>query len=178
MRILATARLRLEPQAAAHAQEMFAVLCDPRIYEHENAPPRSLEWLRERFATLESRRSPDGSERWLNWVARLSNGEAIGYVQATVSTASALIAYEFASKWWGRGFAREAVGAVIAELAARYEVRELAAILKRSNERSQRLLERLCFEPASREEHARRRIEPDELLMVHRRADMASVRSH
>jgi RimJ/RimL family protein N-acetyltransferase len=145
---------------------MFAVLGDPRIYEHENAPPRSLEWLRERFSKLESRRSPDGSEEWLNWVARLETGEAIGYVQATVSPGAALIAYEFASAWWGRGFAREAVEAMIAELAGHYAVRELSAVLKASNDRSRRLLERLAFEQASPEEHTRRDVEPDEVLML------------
>src|SRR5207247_7165268 len=49
MRVIATGRLILEPQVAAHADEMFAVLSDPAIYEHENQPPPSIEWLRERF---------------------------------------------------------------------------------------------------------------------------------
>lgn len=62
MRTIATARLALEPQVAAHADEMFVVLADPAIYEHENEPPASVEWLRERYRRLESRRSPDGRE--------------------------------------------------------------------------------------------------------------------
>jgi hypothetical protein len=33
MRIIATDRLRLEPQVATHAEEMFRVLADPAIYE-------------------------------------------------------------------------------------------------------------------------------------------------
>jgi hypothetical protein len=39
MQAIATAGLTLEPQVAAHADEMFGVLSDPAIYEHENAPP-------------------------------------------------------------------------------------------------------------------------------------------
>ena len=44
-----TSRLMLEPQVVAHADEMFVVLSDPAIYEHENEPPASLEWLLERI---------------------------------------------------------------------------------------------------------------------------------
>ena len=53
MRTLVAGELSLEPQTAAHAEEMFAVLSDPAIYAFENAPPRSIDWLRERFARLE-----------------------------------------------------------------------------------------------------------------------------
>lgn len=147
MRILRTPRLVLEPQVAAHAEEMFEVLGDPAIYEYENEPPRSLEWLRERFRKLESRRSGDGREQWLNWVMRSQSGELVGCVQATVhGDARASIAYELASRAWGRGFAREAVQAMIDELAREYGVREVGAVYKAANARSQRLLERLGFE--------------------------------
>ncbi len=74
----------LIPQTAAHAEEMFALLSDPALYEHEGEPPASLEWLRERFARLETGRSADGSEQWLNWVMALPGDALAGYVQATV----------------------------------------------------------------------------------------------
>src|SRR5262249_17360241 len=54
IRELRTVRLTLEPQVEAHADAMFELLMDPAIYEYENAPPESLEWLRERFRKLES----------------------------------------------------------------------------------------------------------------------------
>src|SRR5436189_3991013 len=130
MRVIETGSLTLEPQTAAHAEEMFAVLSDPAIYEYENEPPPSLEWLRARFARLESRRSPNGSEQWLNWVIRLPTSELIGYVQATVrANGAAAIAYELASAYWGRGLGYEAVQAMLAELVAQYGVRALSAVL-------------------------------------------------
>jgi hypothetical protein len=104
---------------------MFAVLCDPAIYEFENEPPPSVEWLRARFAKLESRRSPDGEEQWLNWVVRLPSSE----------------------------------------LVERYQVRRLWAVLKRANLRSMRLLGDLGFSLASPEQHAKRQVEQDEVLM-------------
>lgn len=147
MRTLQTARLSLEPQVQAHANEMFQVLVDPALYLHENAPPPYPEWLRQRFARLESRRSPDGTELWLNWVVRLREGGAlIGFVQATVLPGHrALLAYVLGSAHWGQGLATEAVRAMMDELAASYGVQVFDAVLKQSNARSQTLLERAGF---------------------------------
>ncbi len=166
MRLVQTSRLTLEPQTAAHAEAMFVVLSDPAIYEYENVPPSSLEWLRTRYSKLETRCSPDGREQWLNWVIRLPSGQLIGFVQATVhAEGHAAIAYELGSAHWGRGLATDAVQGMISELAAHYSVSRLSAVLKRENLRSRRLLERLGFSLASAEQHALHQVEPGELLM-------------
>ena len=166
MRLIAAEDLTLEPQVAAHADEMFAVLSDPALYEYENEPPASLEWLRTRFTKLESRRSGDGSEQWLNWVIRLPSSEAVGYVQATVhEDGRAAIAYVLGSRHWGRGIASRAVRAMLEELVAQYGVQSFTAELKRENHRSMRLLERLGFQAAPPVLAAGVRVEPDEVLM-------------
>lgn len=166
MRLIETATCTLEPQRAVHAEAMFAVLSDPAIYEHENAPPASLDALRERYRRLETRRSGDGREQWLNWVVRVPSGELTGYVQATVyADGRAAVAYEFASRYWGRGLARDAVLAMIGELVGQYRVGRLSAVLKRSNERSRRLLLRLGFALASPERHHELQVDADEMLM-------------
>jgi RimJ/RimL family protein N-acetyltransferase len=167
METLRTARLALEPQTAQHAEVMFRVLSDPAIYEFENEPPASVDWLRERYARLESRRSGDGSQHWLNWVLRDDGGELLGYVQATVhGDGRAAIAYELASAYWGKGYAREAIEAMTAVLVANYGVVRLTAVLKRTNHRSLRLLQRLGFAPATGAQSLRAELEPDELLML------------
>jgi RimJ/RimL family protein N-acetyltransferase len=157
--------VRLEPQIEAHAEAMFDVLTDPAIYEHENEPPPSREWLRTRFRRLESRRSADGTEQWLNWVIRLPSGELAGFVQATVhASGRADIAYVLNSQHWGRGLATAAVRLMVAELAANHDVTKLVATLKRTNLRSLRLLERMGFRPASQVEHGD--IDADEMVLV------------
>jgi len=162
MRVLCTTRLTLEPQVPDHAEAMFAVMSDPAIYEFENEPPPSVDWLRQRYARLETRRSADGSEWWLNWVIRTAPSQLIGYVQATVHPdGRAGVAYELASRYWHQGYAREAVDAMIAELASAYGVRHLSAVLKRRNHRSLRFLERLGFTHSTQGE-----VEADEWLMV------------
>jgi [ribosomal protein S5]-alanine N-acetyltransferase len=167
IRAVVSAGFILEPQRAAHADEMFEVLADPAIYEYENEPPTSAEWLRARFARLESRRSPDDLEQWLNWVIRLPDSRLAGYVQATVhSDGRAAIAYVLASRHWGRGLAIRAVEAMIEELGGHHGVAELSAVLKRANARSLRLLERLDFSHAGESECALLGVEEDELLMM------------
>lgn len=167
MRLIEAATLTLEPQTTAHAEELFVVLSDPAIYEYENAPPPSVEWLRARFTKLESRQSSDGQDQWLNWVIRLPTAELVGYVQATVRpNGRAAIAYELSSAHWGRGLARQAVQAMVSELVEHYQVRSLFAVLKRENLRSLRLLERLGFSLASLEQHVEHQVAPGELLML------------
>lgn len=167
MRIIESTRLILEPQVAAHADEMFSILNDPALYEHENEAPSSIEWLGQRFAKLETRKSTDGSEQWLNWVIRLPKSGLIGYVQATVSPSlTAGIAYVLSSRFWGQGFATEAVKAMISELVTYYGVQNLSAVLKRSNIPSERLLSRVGFLLASAEDTKAAAIEHDEILMV------------
>ncbi len=169
MRTIDIGTLRLEPQTVAHADEMFAALSDPAIYEYENEPPVSLEWLRNRFARLESRQSTDGRQQWLNWVIRPPTGELIGYVQATVlPDQSALIAYELNSRHWGRGLAFAATQGMMTELTEQYGVSSFAAVLKEKNWRSRRLLERLGFIQASPAACVNRSIDPGELLMLHK----------
>ncbi|MES2957956.1 MAG: GNAT family N-acetyltransferase [Pseudomonadota bacterium] len=167
-RLIGSSRLTLEPQRAAHAEAMFEVLSDPAIYEHENAPPESLQWLRERFERLETRCSGDGSEQWLNWVLReRASDQLIGYVQATVDAdGCAFVAYELGSAHWHRGLGSEAVAALIDELHTAFGVRTVLAVFKRSNQRSRRLLEGLGFAPASTEDLARWPMEDDEDLLL------------
>jgi RimJ/RimL family protein N-acetyltransferase len=167
MRVVDAPPLVLEPQLAAHAREMFAVLSDPAIYEFENQPPASEASLAERYARLESRRSPDGTEAWLNWVIRLASGELAGYVQATVrADGVAFIAYEIASRHWRQGIGGAAVAALIAELKASHGATLCVAVLKARNFRSLGLLRKLGFAPAWAGQRARLGGEADELVMI------------
>jgi RimJ/RimL family protein N-acetyltransferase len=175
MHTLLTARCTLEPQVEAHAAAMFVVLSDPAIYEFENAPPPSLDWLQTRFRRLETRQSPDGRQRWLNWVLRLPGGDLAGYVQATVlESGIAFVAYELDSAHWRQGLGSSAVGAMLAELASAHGVRQALAVLKARNFRSLGLLEHLGFRPATPDDCAAAGPEADEIVMA---KDLAPVKS-
>ncbi len=106
--------------------------------------------MRERFARLASRRSPDGNQRWLNWVIRLqdglANGDLAGYVQATVyADDSANIAYVLGNAFTGRGLARQATAQMLDMLAHQHAVQLAFATVDERNTRSLRLLHALGF---------------------------------
>ena len=117
---IATDRLDLEPLLREHADELFSVLSDPMLYEFtRGAPPVSVAELHGRYVFLESRRSPDGTQAWLNWVIlERATGMSIGYVQATVESRQADIAWVVGTPWQRRGFATEAVVAMVVWLHA------------------------------------------------------------
>jgi GNAT superfamily N-acetyltransferase len=73
-----------------------------------------LDALRARLRGWESRRSPDGTEQWLNWI--VLDDEAAAWVQATIRPDAALVAYAVLPARRGEGIATEVVGAVTAWL--------------------------------------------------------------
>lgn len=157
----------LEPQTVSHARDMFVVLSDPAIYEFENGPPQSEDWLANRFKKLESRQSPDRKQHWLNWVIRLSNKELVGYVQATVlESGLCYVAYELSSRYWRKGLGRCAVTAMLSELALTYQVSNVVAVLKAKNFRSHALLMNLGFHSAGTEVISWVSPEADEVVLT------------
>jgi RimJ/RimL family protein N-acetyltransferase len=98
---------------------MVGVLADPVLYAFTGGTPPSAAELRDRYERQAAGRSPDGTEAWLNWILRRRpTGEAIGYVQATVTDGGtrAEVAWVVGVAWQGRGYAREAAAALVAWL--------------------------------------------------------------
>lgn len=168
MRALATGELVLEPLVAGHAEAMFSVLSDPALYRYlDHPPPPTVEHLREVYASVEKRLSPDGSQVWLNWVVRRHGQVPLGYVQATVMpNCTAWVGYVFSVRQWGRGHATQAVRAMLEHLAADCGVRRFLATVEAENLRSTRLLERLGFREAQGNELEGHELSPSERLFV------------
>ena len=97
---------------AADADDLVGLLEEPQLREWLRA--EDVGELRDRFSAWESRRSPDGSELWLNWVVRdNSGGRALGWVQATVRGDAATVAYAILPEERGAGAAADAVRALV-----------------------------------------------------------------
>jgi RimJ/RimL family protein N-acetyltransferase len=145
----------LHPLKAEHAESLFPILRNEQLWRYtDDLAPEALSALRERYAKLESRRSADGRERWLNWALETyEDSRIIGFVQATVelSTQKADVAYVLARFAWGRGLASEGVGVMLAFL-AECGVREVRATVDQRNVPSIRLLERLDFHLSNAED--------------------------
>jgi RimJ/RimL family protein N-acetyltransferase len=144
--MIETQRLRLEPLVVSHAEEMFGVLSDERIYTYlPTDPPASLDALRESYEFLAKGESPDGRERWLNWIL-ISRAEerALGFFQATVrEPESCKIAYILNPRQQGTGHAREASLALISHLFDTYDIPAVEAFIDTRNEPSIRLVRAL-----------------------------------
>jgi RimJ/RimL family protein N-acetyltransferase len=96
---------------------MAPLLDDAALHAYTGGRPATVEELRARFARQAAGRSPDGTQRWLNQVVRVS-GTAVGYVQASVTGDNAELAWVIAVPHQGRGYAREATLRMVAALRA------------------------------------------------------------
>ena len=169
MQTLSAPGLTLEPLSVAHANAMFPVLAEPKLYQYlDDPPPPSVEHVRDAYARLERRLSPDGTQKWLNWVLRLDSGELIGFVQATVVAPDrAWVAYLLSSKHWGRGHARSSTTAMINHLIGVYGCTEFLATVEAENRRSVALLETLSFRLSTASELKAHELTASERLYIH-----------
>lgn len=144
--IAASARLRYEPLAPAHAAELAGWLGDPRLWRWmPHAAPTPSEVAR-RFAVISQSARPNG-DRWLNFVARRNaDGQAVGLVETTVyPDGRAHLAYFVFLPFQRHGYAREACAGVLAHLRDDCGVTQVEALVDTRNEPSQRLLATLHF---------------------------------
>lgn len=116
--LIETARLTLEPLRVEHAEEMAPLLDDQDLHTYVGGHPATLEQLRRRYARQAVGRSADGTERWLNWIARhRQTGAVVGTVQATLQDTaegtSAEIAWVIARPHQRHGYANEAASAMV-----------------------------------------------------------------
>ena len=110
-------RVRLEPLRIEHADELMPVLNDSMLHTYTGGEPADLAQLRARYRRQLVGRSPDGSQRWLNWLVRGEDGQALGTVQATVSEKedelAAEVAWVIGTAHQGQGYAREAAEVLV-----------------------------------------------------------------
>jgi RimJ/RimL family protein N-acetyltransferase len=146
---LDTPRLRLTAVTEDDAQEMAVVLSDPRLHEFIGGSPLGALELRAQYRRWAAG-SGNPDELWLNWVARLRDtGEAIGFVQATVTRQpggrlAAEVAWVTGVPWQGRGFAAEAAKALV-EWLAKAGVTDVTACIHPQHRASERVAERIGF---------------------------------
>jgi RimJ/RimL family protein N-acetyltransferase len=142
---LSTRRLDLAPIDESHAEELCELFRDPELHTFVPFEPLTLEKQGERCARWSKRRSPDGKEIWLNWVARdRSSQQTIGHFQAGVTQEGvASIGYLVGRAHQRQGFSTEALQAVFTYLKDTLGVREVKAWADTRNSASHRLAAKL-----------------------------------
>ncbi len=138
--VLETERLKLRPRTLDDAEALHAIYSDAELMTWwSHAPHDTIEQTRERIAQMW-----DG---WRSWSITLAGDDsAIGFVAAGEKRQGKVteIGYALARAHWGRGYAAEAVSAVIDQLFAEGN-RRVFADTDPDNAASRALLERLGF---------------------------------
>lgn len=143
-----TQRLVLKTIKSTDANEAWPHVNDERMWTYfPHLRPASVLTLRELYDKWE-RGSPTTDEIWLNFFCReRSSGSLVGAVQSTIlpSQHIAYVAYAIYPRHQGRGFAREAVGALIRHVHETLGIGRYLAEVDVRNEPSCRVVEALGF---------------------------------
>lgn len=147
---LETDRFILEPLTVAHADAMVAVLASPELYTFTGGEPPHLEELRSRYTRQAAGHSPADDAGWLNWIILTKDsGQAIGYVQATVTRDEdglvADLAWLVGPKSQGKGAASESASAVVDWL-AHHGATHFRALIRPDHEASAQVAQHLGLE--------------------------------
>ncbi len=91
---------------------MVSVLSSDDLYQFTGGSAPSLAQLSDRYRD-QVEGSGDPGAVWLNWIVRIQpDGQATGFVQATVTGALADLAWVIGIEWQGQGHATEAATAM------------------------------------------------------------------
>jgi RimJ/RimL family protein N-acetyltransferase len=144
---LQTSRLHLRPLAVADAPAIFAIMKDPEAMRFWDWPALSDPAVAADIVASQVAAMDAGGA--LYWVAALSpNGPAIGTCDLSEIDSHhrrAEIGFLFHRRYWGKGFASEAIQAIVAHAFVTMRLERLWARFHTGNDASKKLLERLGF---------------------------------
>ena len=146
----------MEPLVPAHAAILFPQLRDPRLYAFlDSEPPNTVDILETQYRRWEARRSPDGTQTWLNWAARLRGGDYVGWLQATIyENRRADLAYLVFIAHQRQGFALEACRAVVSHVCSEYDAGSIRATIDPNNSASIALAKKLDLTQSGNNAHS------------------------
>jgi len=143
-------RLKFEPLALHHADQLFHALDFDSLYEFmESFPrPRDVDQVRARIARLSAGPALESGQQWFNF-SMLLDGEVIGQLQATAVGPSAEIAYVLSPSSSGKGYATTGALWLIEHLASTCQIMDFWATVDPRNLKSIQLLKRCGFVESS-----------------------------
>ncbi len=145
---LHTARLLIRPFQSADAQALFDRRNDPEVARYQNW---TLPYPRERVdqiaGELAAMDGPVNDEWWMATIADPDTGEVFGdlALHLTSEGRTAEVGYTLAAAHWGKGYATEALEALVAYLFETLDVTRACGMLHPDNRASAVVLERTGF---------------------------------
>ena len=144
---LATERLRLRAPSLGDAAALLAVLGDPAVTRYHNVP--TLATLADARALLERLEQRYAARETIRWAIELAQPRemigTVGLLRFDFEHRRAEVGYEIARRWWGRGLAPEAAGAVVRYGFTVLGLHRIEAGVLPGNRASVRVLEKLGF---------------------------------
>lgn len=150
---LFTTRLELRRTRIEDSEAMFDALRYRQMYQYvPHETPATVADVARRFARVMQETAPDRLDQWLNWtVWQRETNKPLGTVEATISQNNNVsIGYMFSPAVWGRGYATEAVKAMMKHLRTQGAI-VFKAEIDIQNEASKGVVRRLGFRHISTE---------------------------
>lgn len=148
MRTLRTAHLIMEPVGTQNARDMWRLLQRPHLRDYQDIPRLAFEEL-ERQIRLRPKRLGRGAKGRFEWLLRAAAFEGgVGWVSLRINDRTPIlgeIGYSLIVEARGKGFATEAVRALVGEVFAATELAEIQACCLPENLPSRRVLARVGF---------------------------------
>lgn len=144
--IVRTDRLVLRLPTMADAEAILGYMNDPEVAEMQDWDlPRTADDVAQRIERINAAGWPAPGE-WVNLTIE-AEGRCVGDLACHLDDQSAVaeVGYTLAREHWGKGYATEALGALVDHLLATRPVHRLAASLDPANVRSMRVLESTGF---------------------------------
>lgn len=136
-------RLLIEQLRAEHLPELATQLRQPLVYEHIGAIPSLPEFILDRERALAGPGEAARNEYWLNFLVReRASRQMLGRLEATLHDSIAEVAFLFGASYWGKGYAREALAWLHAEIERSHGISSFWATTVPGNSRCQALLRR------------------------------------
>ncbi len=134
-----TKRLKLRKPRLSDAPVIFkSYACDPRVTKYVTFKPHKS--LKETKAFVRRSISEYKLSRYTYAVESRQTGELMGNFAVRIDRFKAEIGYVLAAKYWGKGYATEAAGAVIAQLFKNRGIFRVSAVCDTANRASARVL--------------------------------------
>ncbi|HTU82611.1 MAG TPA: GNAT family N-acetyltransferase [Candidatus Acidoferrales bacterium] len=151
MRTLRTKRLRLEPVTPSNAEALWNVLQQPDLRDFQDLPDLDLPQFVRTVTARPTRLEPGISGRfeWLVYGADGQSGAPLGWVSLRIAErafSSAEVGYSIVREQRGRGFATEAVAALVEEGFRSAGLRRIRAYCVPENASSRSVLRRNGFQ--------------------------------
>jgi RimJ/RimL family protein N-acetyltransferase len=143
-----TPRLLIRQARPEDADALYQRRNDPLVARYQDwATPYPMAKVEEVLAEIAEMEGPEPDQWWMATVEEVDSDEVIGdlAVHQTSGGHTAEIGYTFASGWWGKGLAVEAVDGLVDRLFADEQTTRLTGLLHPDNRASAQVLERTGF---------------------------------